>query len=126
MKSTLGAAKTRFHALNRTTSVIKKIRIPADYFRRRRAARGMALLQGHCILLGGLIIITINVSTRPQHPVVVALYVNAALLAVIVGILLSRNSGPSILPAAMAQNAAPIGGASGCFIMPGQFADKSW
>jgi hypothetical protein len=75
---------------------------------------------------GTFIIIVINVSTRAQHPVVLALYLNAALLGAIVIILLDRNSGPSILPSAMAQNAAPIGGASGCFIMPGQFAEKSW
>jgi hypothetical protein len=67
-----------------------------------------------------------SVSTHRQNPVVVALYVNAALLGAIVLLLLNRSSTPSLLPSAMAQNAAPVGGASGCFIMPGQFADRSW
>ena len=72
------------------------------------------------------IIILTNVSTRAKHPLLFALYLNAALLGVIVIVLLSRGSSPSLLPAAMAQNQAPIAGGSGVFIMPGQFADKSF
>jgi hypothetical protein len=64
---------------------------------------------------------------RRQKPLVVALYVNAAVLLVIVILLLSRTNGPpSLLPSAFAQNQAAIGGGAGVFIVPAQFSDTSY
>jgi hypothetical protein len=61
-----------------------------------------------------------------------ALYLNAALLAAILVVLLSRgNRMPSVLPAAWAQdrpplNPQPIAGGGGLFLMPCQFSQSSW
>lgn len=63
--------------------------------------------------------------TRRTNPVVIALYVNAALLAVLVVILLTRSGG-DLLPAAYAQQQPPIAGGAGIFIMPGQFSTNTW
>ena len=64
---------------------------------------------------------------RRQKPLVAALYVNAALLAVIAVGLLTRSSGtPSLLPSAFGQNQAAIGGGAGVFIVPAQFSDTSY
>jgi hypothetical protein len=65
-------------------------------------------------------------SPRGNRALIVVLYVNAVLLAAGVIALLSRPSMPSVLPAAYAQNQAPIGGGAGVFVMPAQFADKLW
>lgn len=62
---------------------------------------------------------------RHSNPVVTALYVNAALVAVLIVVLLGRSSNP-ILPVAMAQQQPPIAGGAGVFIMPGQFSTNSW
>jgi hypothetical protein len=56
----------------------------------------------------------------------VALWANAALLAVIALLLFSRSSVPSFLPAAYAQNQPPIAGGAGVFVMPGQFRENVW
>lgn len=64
--------------------------------------------------------------SHPQKSLVVALYVNAALLAGIVIILLTRDPGPSWLNAAWGQNQLPIGGGGGVFIVPAQFSDHSF
>ena len=62
-----------------------------------------------------------------QKPLVVALYVNAALLLVIVTVLLARSNGaPALLPSAFGQNQAAIGGGAGVFIVPAQFSDTSY
>jgi len=58
--------------------------------------------------------------------VLVALYVNAAVLGVIALILLYRPGVPSMLPAAMAQNQAPIAGGAGVFVMPAQLSQNTW
>jgi hypothetical protein len=64
---------------------------------------------------------------RRQKPLLVALYVNAALLLVIVTLLLARSNGaPALLPSAFAQNQAAIGGGAGVFIVPAQFSDTSY
>jgi hypothetical protein len=66
---------------------------------------------------------------RRQKPLVVALFVNAALLAALLVALLTRGggSGPSLLPAALAQNQqAAIGGGAGVFIVPAQFSETSY
>jgi hypothetical protein len=64
---------------------------------------------------------------RRHKPLVVALYVNAALLLVIAGVFSMRSSGAhSILPSALAQNQAAIGGGAGVFIVPAQFSETSY
>jgi hypothetical protein len=65
---------------------------------------------------------------RRQKPLLVALYVNAALLLALLGALLTRGgNGPSLLPAALAQNQqAAIGGGAGVFIVPAQFSETSY
>src|SRR5688572_22515368 len=65
---------------------------------------------------------------RRNHPVAVALYLNAALLLAILVALLSGGRMPSVLPAAFAaaQAPQPIAGGSGIYLMPGQFTSNSW
>jgi hypothetical protein len=64
---------------------------------------------------------------RKQKPLVVALYVNAALLLVIVAVMLTRsNVAPALIPAAYGQGQAAIGGGAGVFIVPAQFSDTSY
>jgi hypothetical protein len=58
--------------------------------------------------------------------VATALWANAALLAVIAVVLLSRGGTPSLLPAAYAQNQAPIAGGAGVFVMPAQMQTNVW
>jgi len=58
--------------------------------------------------------------------VATALWANAAVLAVIGIVLLSRGGAPSLLPAAYAQNQAPIAGGAGIFIMPAQMQTNVW
>src|SRR5688572_22335336 len=66
--------------------------------------------------------------SHKQNPLVVALYVNAALLAALLVVMLTRNAGPaSFLPAALAQNQqSAIGGGAGVFIVPAQFSETSY
>lgn len=63
---------------------------------------------------------------RRQKPLVVALYVNAALLAAIAVVLLTRGGSAGFLNAAWAQNQLPIGGGGGVFIVPAQFSTNSY
>ena len=69
-------------------------------------------------------------STAPQRSnraIVTGLWANAALLAIILIVMLTRNgSVPSLLPAAYAQNQQPIAGGGGVFIMPAQFKENVW
>jgi len=66
-------------------------------------------------------------SPNPRNKsLVIALWANAALLAVIALTLLNRDRGPSLLPAAFAQNQPPIAGGAGVFVMPGQFRENVW
>jgi hypothetical protein len=57
-----------------------------------------------------------------------ALWANAALLAVILVVLLTRNGAPSLLPSAYAQQQqnANIAGGGGVYIMPAQLAQNQW
>jgi hypothetical protein len=56
-----------------------------------------------------------------------ALYLNAALLCAALVTLLARNDAPSLLPAALAQQAPqPIAGGAGLFLMPGQLSPSEW
>ena len=57
---------------------------------------------------------------------VFALYVNAAVLAAILVVLLGRGQSPTLLPAAWAQNQLPIGGGAGVFIVPAQFSPNTY
>lgn len=64
--------------------------------------------------------------TRTRNPVATALYVNAALLAVLIVVLLGRGDTYSLLPGAMAQQQQPIAGGAGIFVMPAQFSTNTW
>jgi len=64
---------------------------------------------------------------RSNRAIATALWANAALLAVILIVMLTRNGGiPSVLSAAYAQNQQPIAGGGGVFIMPAQFKENVW
>ena len=68
---------------------------------------------------------------RRNNGLVIALYVNAALLLAILVAVISGGTGsrfPSILPGAYAAPLAsqPIAGGSGVFLMPAQFTDRNW
>ena len=65
---------------------------------------------------------------RRNHPLVVALYVNAALLLAILVAVMSGGRMPSVLSDAYAAPAtpSPIAGGSGIYLMPGQLGEKNW
>lgn len=65
---------------------------------------------------------------RRQSSLVIALYINAALLACVIVILLSRSGGPTLIAPAMGQTAEQpaIAGGAGLFVVPAQFADHVW
>lgn len=64
-------------------------------------------------------------SSDSRNPVARALYVNAALLAVLIVVLLARSDAPALLPAALGQQ-QPIAGGAGIFVMPAQFSTNTW
>jgi hypothetical protein len=71
--------------------------------------------------------------TSPTQPsgswsraIATALWANAALIAVIAVLLLSRSNTPSFLPAAFGQNQQPIAGGGGVFVMPAQMQTNVW
>jgi hypothetical protein len=66
------------------------------------------------------------VISRPNKALLAALYVNAALLAGILLAVASRDSGPTLVPAAFAQHQPPIAGGAGLFMMPAQFSTNTW
>jgi len=61
-----------------------------------------------------------------RSSLVVALWANAALLALITIVLIGRPGSPNLVPAAMAQYQQPIAGGSGIYIMPGQLSNNTW
>jgi hypothetical protein len=65
---------------------------------------------------------------RRTQPLIVALYLNAALLAGILVALLCGARTPSFLSAAFAAGPAPqpIAGGSGIYLMPAQFSQNQW
>jgi hypothetical protein len=67
-------------------------------------------------------------NSRPnKNPVVIALYVNAAVLLAILIAVVSRSSSPAFMPAAFGQPMqAPIAGGAGIFVMPAQFHANVW
>ena len=70
-------------------------------------------------------LVTVAMPGLPNHPVAKALYLNAALLAAILVVLLMR-SGPGLNSVALAQQQPPIAGGAGVFIMPAQFHSDVW
>lgn len=64
--------------------------------------------------------------SRSSKAFTIGLYLNAALLAGVLLVLLNRSDVP-ILPSAMAQQAPqPIAGGAGLFLMPGQLSPSQW
>jgi hypothetical protein len=70
---------------------------------------------------------------RRPHGLVLALYVNAALMAAVLVALLGRHDTPTLTPAALGQvqqqfppAQQPIAGGAGLFIVPGQFSSNVW
>jgi hypothetical protein len=65
---------------------------------------------------------------RRRNPVAIALYVNAAILLVILGVLLAtRNDSTfTLTPSALAQAQPAIAGGAGVFIAPAQFSSNVW
>lgn len=63
---------------------------------------------------------------RRHRPLVIALYLNAVLLAVLVWVLLGRESGPSMLPMAFGQAQPTIAGGGGVYMMPAQIGPQSY
>jgi hypothetical protein len=70
------------------------------------------------------------IQTRSRHPLAWALYLNAALLAAVLVVLLSRDGSPRLVSLAAGQSAqqpsAPIAGGAGLFLMPAQFSENIW
>lgn len=65
-------------------------------------------------------------SRRNSH-LLIALYVNAALLLGVVVALLARGNGPTFLPAAYgALSPQPIAGGGSLYLMPAQFTANTW
>jgi hypothetical protein len=62
---------------------------------------------------------------RRHRQLLIALYLNAGLLAGLLVVLLGRDRS-TMLPAAMAQVQQPIAGGGGVFIMPAQIAPNTW
>ncbi len=65
-------------------------------------------------------------SPRSNKSLVMALWANAGLLAVIVIVLFNRGTMPSFLSPAYAQNQPPIAGGAGIFVMPAQMQTNVW
>jgi hypothetical protein len=66
------------------------------------------------------------VTSKPGRAITIGLYVNAALLAGVLLVLVGRD-GPPMIPAAMAQQAPqPIAGGGGLFLMPAQLGPSVW
>jgi hypothetical protein len=65
---------------------------------------------------------------RRNHALVVALYINAALLLAVLVALLSGNRMPSVLSAAYGAptGGQPIAGGAGLYLMPGQLSNSTW
>ena len=62
---------------------------------------------------------------RRNRPLLIALYLNAGLLACVLLVLVTRNGSPNLLPQVMA-DPPPIAGGGGVYIMPGQLAPNTW
>ena len=62
----------------------------------------------------------------PKNPVAIGLFVNAILLAGILGSLLTSRNASSGFSTAFAQNQLPIAGGAGVFVMPAQLGPNNW
>lgn len=58
--------------------------------------------------------------------VTIGLYLNAALLIVVLAVMVGRSDGPWISSAYAQQAPQPIAGGAGLFLMPGQLAPSVW
>jgi hypothetical protein len=63
---------------------------------------------------------------RRNKPLLIALYLNAALLGAVLLVLLTRGPEVSLLPSAYGQGHPPIAGGAGLFMMPGQFSERTF
>ncbi len=65
-----------------------------------------------------------NPSSRSS--LVVALYVNAALLGAILVVLVVRGGGARMVPSALGQTPTNVVGGNGLYVMPAQFSINTW
>jgi hypothetical protein len=65
---------------------------------------------------------------RRNQPLLVALYLNAALLAAVLFVLVGRGNGPTFLSAAYGAplSPQPIAGGANLYLMPAQFTQTTW
>jgi len=61
-----------------------------------------------------------------RNPVLVALYVNAAVLAALLVAVLARSNAAGLTASALAQAQPPIAGGAGVFVAPAQFSSNVW
>src|SRR6266498_5395086 len=61
-----------------------------------------------------------------RRPILIGLYLNAALLAAVLGVLVCRNDAPHLITPAFGQNQPTIAGGAGLFLMPAQFSSTTW
>jgi hypothetical protein len=61
-----------------------------------------------------------------RRPLVVALYVNAALLAAVVLVLLTRDGSISLAGTARAAEGPVMGGGGSLYLIPGQFSERTY
>jgi hypothetical protein len=64
--------------------------------------------------------------TGANRALLTALWVNAALSAVLIVVLCSRGGGPTLVAPALGQSPTNIGGGAGIYIMPAQFTATKW
>ena len=66
-------------------------------------------------------------TSRRNQPLLIALYINAALMLAVLIALLSRGGTPTFLSAASAAlSPQPIAGGGNLYLMPAQFSTNSW
>ena len=61
-----------------------------------------------------------------RNPIVVALYVNAALVASVLIAVLARSDAPTLVAPAFGQAQPAIAGGAGLFVVPAQFSTTTW
>ena len=68
--------------------------------------------------------------SRSRNPLLIALYLNAALLGAVLIALITRDGGVTLLAPVMGQAQAPatpaIAGGAGLFVVPAQFSTNTW
>ena len=63
---------------------------------------------------------------RRNNALVIGLYANAALMAAVLIVLLTRSDAPHLVSPAYGQQQQPIAGGAGLFVMPAQFSSSTW